>query len=190
MPERIPFVSSRPMTGHRERADAGVGQASGYWSLLALIVLFLLAACGGDPGTGPVEVKWDRAACDRCRMVLSDRNHSAQVGVREADGRSRVHLFDDIGCAVIWLEGNPLRDDPATEIWVNDWRDGGWIDARTASYVTGQETPMQYGLGAQPGPVEGALDFEGAKAHIFEVERRHNVHGGHLDGAPPEHRHE
>ncbi len=190
MPERLPMVSSPPMAGHREPACPGVGPASGYWPLLAWAVLFLLAACGGDPGSGPVDVKWDRAACDRCRMVLSDRNHSAQVRVREADGRSRVHLFDDIGCAVIWLEDNPLRDDPATEIWVSDWRDGGWIDARTASYVTGQETPMQYGLGAQPEPAEAALDFEGAKAHIFEVERRHNVHGGHPDGAPSEHRHE
>lgn len=155
-----------------------------------LLFSIWLAGCGGDPGTGPVEVKWDRAACDRCRMVLSDRNHSAQVRVKEATGRSRVYLFDDIGCAVIWLDDKPWRDDPATEVWVNDWRTGDWIDARTASYLTGQETPMQYGLGAQPESADGVLDYAGAKAHIFEIERRYNVHGGQLDTAPPEHQHE
>ena len=155
---------------------------------VALVLIGLVTGCGGDPGTGPVDVKWDRAACDRCRMVLSDRHHSAQIRIKEPDGRSRVYLFDDLGCAVVWLEDKPQRDDPATEIWVNDWRNGDWIDARTAHYLLGHETPMQYGLGAQTEPAEGALDFAAAKARIFEVEERYNVHGGHLDA--PEHPHE
>lgn len=140
------------------------------WLGLALT----LAGCG-DPGTGPADVKWDRMACERCRMVLSDRHHSAQVRVRAPDGRSNVYLFDDIGCAVLWLEGKPARTDPATEIWVNDWRTGGWIDARTASYVPNQVTPMEYGLGAQPDPAPGTLTFEQARDHIFMVERRYNA---------------
>lgn len=140
------------------------------WLGLALT----LAGCG-DPGTGPADVKWDRVACERCRMVLSDRHHSAQVRVRAPDGRSGVYLFDDIGCAVLWLEGKPARTDPATEIWVNDWRTGGWIDARTASYVPNQVTPMEYGLGAQPDPAPGTLSFEQARDHIFMVERRYNA---------------
>jgi len=163
------------------------------WLILAAVAqLFaaLLAGCGGDPGSGPVEVKWDRANCERCRMVLSDRNHSAQIRVKGPEERSRVYAFDDIGCAVIWLEDKPWRDDPMTEFWVNDWRTGDWIDARVASYLTGQETPMQYGLGAQLEPTEGVLDYAAAKAHIYQVERRFNVHGGSLDDAPHVHKQE
>ena len=160
--------------------------------VLALGCILLLSGCGGDPGSGPVEVKWDRVTCERCRMVLSDRRHSAQVRVWSQDanqnGKSRLFYFDDIGCAVVWLEDKPWRDDPRTEIWVNDWRNGEWIDARAASYLTGQETPMQYGLGAQPEPAEAALDYTAAKAHIFDVERRFNIHGGSLDTAPDGHR--
>lgn len=153
-----------------------------YWSAVALMSLVLVSLGGcGDPGTGPIDVKWDRVSCDRCRMVLSDRKHSAQVRVQEADGRSRVYRFDDIGCAVIWLEDNAWRDDPATEIWVTDWRSGEWIDARTATWITGRVTPMEYGLGAQSEPAAGGLDYAQAKEHIFEVERRFNVHGGQLD---------
>jgi nitrous oxide reductase accessory protein NosL len=143
-----------------------------------LIAIVLLTAGCGEPATGPVELRYDRLTCERCRMVLSDPRHSAQVRIAGADGRSVVHPFDDIGCALIWLEGQPGRDDPTTEIWVNDWRNGDWIDARAAAYVDGQVTPMGYGLGAQPGPVPGALTFGEARQRVFEVERRVNVHGG------------
>jgi hypothetical protein len=92
-----------------------------------------------------------------------------------------VAFFDDIGCALIWLEDKPFRETPGTEIWVTDWRTGDWIDARSAVYVRGQVTPMEYGLGAQTEPVSEGLDFQGARDHILEVERRFNVHGAHLE---------
>ena len=90
-------------------------------------------------------------------------------------GKSTLHFFDDIGCAVIWLDKQPWRGDPRTEIWVNDWRNGAWIDARTAYYLKGKETPMQYGLGAQTEPMPGAIDYAAAKTHIFEVEAHFNA---------------
>ncbi|WP_165741837.1 nitrous oxide reductase accessory protein NosL [Candidatus Thiosymbion oneisti] len=155
---------------------------------LALSCLAMLAGCGGEPATGPVAVKWDRVACERCRMVLSDRHHGAQVRVKDLNGKSEVFFFDDIGCAVIWLDDKPWRDDPQVEIWVSDWRSGEWIDARAASYLSGQETPMQYSLGAQSEPAEAALDYAAAKAHIFAVERRFNRHGGSLDTGADLHR--
>ena len=73
-------------------------------SLLLITATALLVGCSGDPGTGPVEVKWDRDVCVRCNMVLSDREHSAQVRYTPTDGgRSQVRKFDDLGCAVLWL---------------------------------------------------------------------------------------
>jgi nitrous oxide reductase accessory protein NosL len=148
---------------------------------LAVGLVLLLAACSGDPGTGPKDVRWDRDACERCRMVLSDRNFSAQIRYfPEEKPRSRVVAFDDIGCAILWLEEQPWKDDPRTEIWVTDHRNGEWIDARVATYVKGKITPMEFGLGAQPEPLEGGLDFEQAKQHILKVEERFNIHGVHL----------
>jgi copper chaperone NosL len=147
-------------------------------ALLALMLLLGglpgLSGCS-DSGTGPAAVQWDRIACERCRMVLSARNYSAQVRAFVAENKSTPHFFDDIGCAVIWLEKQPWQKDPRTEIWVNDWRNGTWIDARKAYYLKGKETPMQYGLGAQAEPTPDALDFAAAKAHIFAVEARFNA---------------
>lgn len=148
--------------------------------IAALAITLLLVACG-DPGTGPKETKWDRDACERCRMLLSDKHYGAQVRYFPTDKkRSKVLMFDDIGCAALWLEDKPWRDDASTEIWVTDHRTGEWIDARTATYVPGKITPMEYGLGAQAEPAEDGLTYAQAKQHIHEVEKRFNTHGVHL----------
>jgi len=149
-----------------------------------LLLPLLLAACGGDPGTGPGELHWDRDVCTRCNMVLSDRRHAVQLRVLPAAGEARgVYPFDDLGCAVLWLDSRDLPED-AVEIWVADSRNGRWIDARSAYYLTGNPTPMQYGLSAVEEKLEGSIDFAAAREEIYRVEREHNVHGGRLEHMP------
>lgn len=163
------------------RAAPDIARLRRAW--LALIcTAMLLTACSGDPGTGPVEVKWDRDTCTRCNMVLSDRQHSAQVRYTPADGaRSQVKKFDDLGCAVLWLDQQPWRAEAGVEVWVTDQHSGQWIDARKAHYSSGKLTPMQYGLGAQAEAGPGTLDFGAAREHIHRVEQTFNIHGGNLD---------
>ncbi len=149
---------------------------------LLITMMLLLSGCSGDTGSGPVDVIWDRDVCTRCNMVLSDRQHSAQVRRPAGDAsRGVVKTFDDLGCAVLWLDQQPWRDEAGVEIWVNDYQTGDWIDARTAHYVTDRQTPMQYGLGAQSTSTPGSLSFADAREHIYRVEQQFNVHGGNLD---------
>jgi len=148
---------------------------------IAVVVLLslLLTACSQEPATGPEKVRWDREVCARCSMAVSDPNFSAQIRQPANQyGVSTVHKFDDIGCAVIWLKDQPWKDEAATEIWVNDYRNGKWIDARKAYYVDGKLTPMNYGLGAQSDPVDHSLDYAAASKHIMVVEEREHIHGG------------
>lgn len=147
-----------------------------YW---LFCLLTLLAACSNDPGSGPLDTKWDRAVCERCRMVLSDRMHAAQVRLPASNGRSHVYFFDDLGCALIWLESRSQAEPAESEIWVNDWRDGRWIDARNAHYLSGQHTPMAYGFGAQDQPAPEAVGFEQARAAILEQESGHHQSQAH-----------
>ena len=146
--------------------------------VLALPMLLLLTGCSNDPGTGPAEIKWDRDTCNRCRMVVSDPHFAAQIRHLPEGGRSRVETFDDIGCAMLWLDQQVFKDEPTTEIWVADYRTGEWMDARSATYVSQNTTPMEYGLGAQHG--SGGMSFEQAKAHVYDVEKRFNRHGAQL----------
>ena len=150
-----------------------------YKYVLLSFFAFLLAACSQEQETGPGEVRWDRETCVRCNMSLGDRKFSAQIRGAPAGEKSKLYKFDDIGCAVIWLEKHPWKDDARTEIWVTDYRNGEWIDARKASYVKGKISPMNYGLGAQAEATEGALDFTQATAHIMKGEKEHHQHGGH-----------
>ncbi len=137
----------------------------------------VLSACSNEPESGPDEVRWDRDACKRCRMVLSDKHYAAQIRYFPEGKRSKVVKFDDIGCATIWLEDKQWKNHPKTEIWVADHHSGDWIDAVTAIYVHTKTSPMEYALGAQTDADEQGLTFEQAKLHIEEVEKKFNVHG-------------
>ena len=139
----------------------------------------LLSACSGEPETGPVEVKWDQNNCERCRMMLSDRNFAAQIRYFPEAKRSRVVKFDDIGCAVLWIKNQQWNNDPKTQIWVADHSSGEWIDARKATYIRKNNSPMGYDLGAQAEADSDGLNFDQAKQHIEEVENKFNSHGMH-----------
>jgi len=141
-----------------------------------LLLAFLLSGCSGQDATGPVEVRWDRDTCTRCAMAVSDRYSAAQVRGAPAGQATRVYTFDDIGCAVIWLDGQSWKDDARTEIWVAEMHTGNWIDARTAQYVTGKITPMDYGLGAQREALPGSLDFTQAMKHIYAKKSHGHPH--------------
>lgn len=141
----------------------------------------VLSACSGEPETGPVEVKWDQDNCERCRMMLSDRNFAAQIRYFPEAKRSRVVKFDDIGCAVLWIKDQQWNNDPKTQIWVADHSSGEWIDARTATYIRKNNSPMGYDLGAQAEAALGGLNFAEAKQHIEEVENKFNAHGSQHD---------
>ena len=142
-----------------------------------LLVCFLLAGCSGEDGSVPGEVLWDRDSCTRCAMAVSDRHYAAQVRGGVAGQRTRLYRFDDIGCAVVWLDQQDWKDDPRTEIWVTDQLSGEWIDARLASYVTGKITPMDYGLGALGEATPGSMDFTRARNYIYTEDARKHLHG-------------
>lgn len=156
--------------------------------ILALIlpIFLLLTACGEDKTTGAIEVRWDREICARCAMAVSDRKYSAQVRGGREGKKAKVYKFDDVGCAVIWLDKQNWKDDARTEIWVNDHRDGKWINAKTAWYVKMNNTPMDYGLGAQTETEKGAINFEKASTHIRKVEERFSIHSAQPLIEPPD----
>ena len=143
-----------------------------------LLITLLLVGCSGEDATGPGKVRWDRESCSHCAMAIGDRHFGAQVRGGATGQKTRLYKFDDIGCAVVWLDQQDWKDDPRTEIWVTDQLSGEWIDARLASYVTGKVTPMDYGLGAQREASPEAMDFTRPRKHIYAEDERKKLHGG------------
>ncbi|MBF0218227.1 MAG: hypothetical protein HQL49_01670 [Gammaproteobacteria bacterium] len=145
------------------------------YALLLLPLLWLLGGCNQQEH-GAIEVHWDRDSCERCRMVLSDRQSSAQVRYRDERQRSRVMLFDDFGCAVVWLEDKPWKDALSTEFWVNASGSGEWLDAKKAYYLGGGQTSMAYGLLAFAKEQPASMAYEAARLQVLAIEARDNLH--------------
>lgn len=153
--------------------------------LLTLAIgITLLGACSEEPNTGAADIRWDREICERCLMAVGDPRFAAQIRGGESMETKKLYKFDDLGCAVLWLNQQSWKDKPQTEIWVTDFRTEQWIDARTAYYVKDQLSPMNYGLGAQISAAPNSLNFDQARAHINEIEAKYNLHNGNLHTTP------
>jgi len=126
---------------------------------LALGGGFILTGCLEEK-TGPEPIHWDRDTCTLCSMIISDARFAAEV--RGGPGR-KLYKFDDIGCAVNWLNDKPWAGDEETEIWVAEQTSTRanlrWLNARDARYVTGRHSPMNYGYGAVMQNLPGSIDF-------------------------------
>ncbi len=142
--------------------------------ILVLVVGFqwLIISCSGEEKTGPEEVRWDRVSCDLCRMAVSDHFYSTQIRGGPEGRRTKVYYFDDLGCAALWLVKQDWKNDPRTEIWVNHYQTGEWLNAKQAVYVGGNITPMDFGLGATMESSDNALSYKQAIKYIYQDEER------------------
>ncbi len=137
-----------------------------YW----ISILIVLMSCT-DKQTGPIEITLDRDSCERCQMAISDKHFATQV---RGGPKNKVFLFDDIGCATIWLNKKPWAD--TAKIWVADYKTGDFLDASTANYVPEQITPMDFGFGATSEPVAGSIDFNTLKPKLLAKKSTHSLH--------------
>jgi hypothetical protein len=97
--------------------------------------------------------------------VISERRHAVQI--RELGAR-RIHAFDDLGCALLWLDEQELLpgSEGGPEVWAMDSRAGNWIDAREAQFEAGLTTPMAYGFGV----ANHGISLAEARAQVRETE--------------------
>ncbi|MBN2895612.1 MAG: hypothetical protein JXK05_06955 [Campylobacterales bacterium] len=138
----------------------------------SLLLLFLLLGCDGKSGAGvPKEVHWDRDMCVRCAMVVSDKPYAAQV----LDPSSGKHyMYDDIGCAVLWLIEEKIPWAEQAKIWVKNLEDQEWIDAKTARYTAMDLTPMGFGFGAHRSDFNATetIDYAEMARRVIAFEQR------------------
>jgi hypothetical protein len=111
---------------------------------------------------GTEEIHYGRETCAKCGMVISDGHFAAEI--RGGADRA-LAKFDDVGCAVNWLEGQSWRDATATDFWVMDGDTGTqWLKAREAWYMPGAMSPMNYGFLASKDQRATAVDYPAMKA--------------------------
>ncbi len=103
-------------------------------------VLLGLFAC--QTASTPIDPVWDKQSCAACAMLVSDKRFAAQLAT--LDG-ARLY-FDDPGCMASWISTHPGK---AAQKWVRA-ADGSWPPADQARYVSGAQSPMDYGFAPSP----------------------------------------
>ncbi|MBF0248497.1 MAG: nitrous oxide reductase accessory protein NosL [Alphaproteobacteria bacterium] len=133
--------------------------------LVLLLPVVALLGCF-EPETGPGKVHYDRDTCELCRMMVSDPRFAAQV---RGGPDHKAYVFDDLGDAIHWLIRQPWAKESGAEIWVNDYEHPQqWLNARTAVYLSGVISPMDYGFAAVAGPREGTIGFAEMQAQVIQ----------------------
>jgi len=92
----------------------------------------------------------------------------------------RLHFFDDLGCALLWLTARTEDGEPAShhsELWVRDAANERWIDGFAARYEGGHRTPMGYGFAASAGPGPGSFGFEELAVRLASQESKRRDRG-------------
>ena len=113
--------------------------------LLLLVVLTL--GCGPREDA-PKEPVWGKQPCEHCAMLLSEKEHGAQLVTVDDD---RLY-FDDLGCMVAWTDAHP---NVARHQWVRTADTQAWLPLDKAGFAPASHTPMDFGFvaTAKPGTV-------------------------------------
>ncbi len=114
---------------------------------LLLIVLagLFFSGCEKKKIGGVEKIHWDRDVCQRCKMAISERKYAFEI-INPTSGK--VYKFDDIGCAVLWMDEEKIPWKDKAILWITDAKTGKWINAKTAYYTDDSLTPMAYGIAA------------------------------------------
>jgi nitrous oxide reductase accessory protein NosL len=113
--------------------------------VLMLLPFFAFTGCEKKPVGAVEQMHWDRDMCERCKMAISERKFAVQI-IDPQSGKS--YKFDDIGCAVLWMDEEKIPWREKAIIWITDAKNGRWIDARKAKYTEDAITPMAFGFAA------------------------------------------
>lgn len=114
--------------------------------MLLSLSLMLAAVLGCDPAAmEATEPVWGKQPCEHCAMLLSERDHGAQLVTTDGE---RLY-FDDLGCMVAWTLEHPAR---AQRQWVRTADTQEWVAPENAGFEPAARTPMGFGVIASSKP--------------------------------------
>lgn len=110
--------------------------------LVLLIVLVLAVSCGDKPESGPAKIYYGEDICERCKMIISEKDFAAQF--QYSNGKSVK--FDDLGCMLHYM--SEQEQSKISAVYVMDYDSKQWIDGGNAYYVWAENisTPMGHGI--------------------------------------------
>ncbi|MDE0290997.1 MAG: nitrous oxide reductase accessory protein NosL [Candidatus Dadabacteria bacterium] len=111
--------------------------------IVFFFLFLLLASCGENNISGPVEIRYGQDMCERCKMIISEERFSAQLILNSRN----IYKFDDIGEMILYASESKISPE-TSEMYVKDFDTGKWLASDEAIYVTVEniKTPMDFGI--------------------------------------------
>jgi len=112
------------------------------WMIALVIYSITGIGCRSDNDALP-SIRYGEDACDRCRMIISEKQFAAAYKIESGD----VWKFDDLGCAILHQQEH---GETVKQFWVYDYKETAWLDVKQAFFVHSSNllTPMGYGIAA------------------------------------------
>jgi hypothetical protein len=114
-----------------------------------------------------IDIRPGTYQCSECNMDIKDMNYAVQIVTKDG----KTYFFDDIGCAVLWLEKDASQ---VARIFTRTLDTHRWIDAKKAWYSRVDATPMGYGFGAYERKKEGLIPYEEMKLLMLQGKNLHD----------------
>ena len=127
---------------------------------LEALALLLVLSTSCENASKPQDPVWGKQACAHCAMLLSDPHFGAQL---TTEGGDRF-FFDDPGCMAAHVHDEPIH---VRAMWVHEG--SRWIDAKTAHFRTGAQSPMDYGF--EP-DAQGTADWAAVERAAIAREKK------------------
>ena len=140
---------------------------------MAVIFIGIFGVNKKNTAMKPVPIRWGEDTCVRCDMSIVDGYHAAEI-INPIT--KKTYKFDDIGCAVLWLlKDHKFKWAKKAVIWVTSAKNGKWLNAKKACWVSGQITPMGFGFGAyetKPKDIKQCIPWKDVVKSIFKKEKK------------------
>ncbi len=102
--------------------------------------------------------------CSTCKMEIEQIPYAVEI----VNSNGKTWFFDDMGCAIEWLEHQDFKDNVA--IWTQTEDTKEWVDATTACYRRDALTPMNFGFAAQKTCTEKMIDYNTMRLKVLRGE--------------------
>ncbi len=97
-----------------------------------------------------------------CKMLIRSYSGSCQAINKNGD----TYFFNDIGCMMIWLEGQKNRKN--IELWAYTKDTNRWLNAKIAHYTTRDKTVIGYGFNAYEENSKESISFKEMRIRMLQ----------------------
>ncbi len=115
----------------------------------------------GNTERVPIAIKPKEYQCSECNMEIEKLFYSAEIITKDG----KTYFFDEISCAVLWLNENKPKDVIATTRVLDG---DGWVDIKDAWYTRVAPTPMGYGMAAYEKKRDDLISFDDMRLLVLQ----------------------